>query len=114
VPEADLDQAIRELFRVCRIGMFYGGYTSDMTREVIEAYDIFDHTTSAFTLWEWSDLFMRNGFRVAARDPKILARVWRIETEANEGDSPWYPDAESMRYCFYSKPDVPPRAKSRR
>jgi protoporphyrinogen oxidase/SAM-dependent methyltransferase len=114
VPEADLDQAIRELFRVCRIGIFYGGYTSDMTREVIEAYDIFEHTTSAFTLWEWSEIFMRNGFRVAASDPKILARAWRIETEANEGDSPWYPDAESMRYCFYSKPDLPPRAKSRR
>ena len=115
VPEADLDQAIRELFRVCRVGVFYGGYTSDMTREVIEAYDIFEHTESAFTLWEWSELFMRNGFRVAASHPKILARAWKIETEANEGDAPWYPDPESMRYCFYSKPNAPPPPqKSRR
>ena len=28
--------------------------------------------------------------------------------EANEGDFAWYPDMESMRYCFYVKPDAPP------
>jgi monoamine oxidase/SAM-dependent methyltransferase len=106
LPEEDLDQAIRELFRVCRVGVFYGGYTSDMTVGVIEAYDIFDDARSLFTLWEWSELFLRNGFRVAASDPKVLGRAWKIETDANEGDVPWYPDAESMRYCFYSKPNV--------
>jgi hypothetical protein len=68
-----------------------------------------------FTLWEWSEIFLRNGFRVAASDPKVLARAWQIETDANEGDWPWYPDAESMRYCFYSKPNPPPApAKKRR
>jgi hypothetical protein len=40
-------------------------------------------------------------------DPEVLARAWKIEVEANEGDSPWYQDPESMRYCFYSKPDAP-------
>lgn len=107
LPEKDLDQAIKELFRVCRVGVFYGGFTSDMTVGVIEAYDIFEEVASMFTLWEWSEIFMRNGFRVAASDTKILARAWKIETDANEGDVPWYPDAESMRYCFYSKPNAP-------
>ena len=23
------------------------------------------------------------------------------------GDYPWYPNRESMRYCFYTKPDAP-------
>jgi monoamine oxidase/SAM-dependent methyltransferase len=108
LPEEDLDRAIQELFRVCRVGVFYGGYTSDMTPGVIEAYDIFEDARSLFTLWEWSELFMRNGFRVATSDRKRLARAWKIETDANEGDVPWYPDAESMRYCFYSKPNPPP------
>jgi monoamine oxidase/SAM-dependent methyltransferase len=115
LPEEDLDQAIRELFRVCRVGIFYGGYTSDMTTGVIEAYDIFDDAQSLFTLWEWSEIFMRNGFRMATSDQKRLARAWKIETDANEGDVPWYPDAESMRYCFYSKPDAPaPPARAKK
>jgi SAM-dependent methyltransferase/predicted NAD/FAD-dependent oxidoreductase len=114
LPEADLDRAIRELFRVCRVGVFYGGFTSDMTVGVIEAYDIFEDARSLFTLWEWSELFLRNGFRLATSNPRALARAWRIETEANEGDVPWYPDADSMRYCFYSKPDAPPPPRKRK
>jgi SAM-dependent methyltransferase len=106
IPEADLDQAIRELFRVCRVGVFYGGFTSDMTIGVIEDYDIFEDVRSLFTLRQWSEIFLRNGFRVAATDPRVLARAWKIETDANEGGMPWYPDAESMRYCFYTKPQV--------
>jgi monoamine oxidase/SAM-dependent methyltransferase len=114
LPEADLDQAIRELFRVCRVGVFYGGYTSDMTVGVIEAYDLFDDAASLFTLWEWSELFLRNGFRVATSDRKALKRAWKIEVDSNEGDFPWYPDQESMRYCFYSKPNpLPPPARKK-
>src|SRR4029450_8274009 len=41
VPEADLDQAIRELFRVCGIGMFYGGFTPDMKRGGIQGAERF-------------------------------------------------------------------------
>lgn len=107
LPEKHLDQAIRELFRVCRVGVFYGGITTDMTLGVIEGYDILYKANSLFTLWEWSEIFMRNGWRVATSDQKRLARAWKIECDANEGDVPWYPDAESIRYCFYSKPDAP-------
>jgi protoporphyrinogen oxidase/SAM-dependent methyltransferase len=114
VPEADLERAIRELFRVCRVGVFYGGFTSDMTLGVIEAYDIFEGIHSMFTLWEWSELFLSQGFRIATSNQKRLARAWKIEVDSNEGDVPWYPDAESMRYCFYSKPDAPAAPGRRR
>lgn len=114
IPEKDLDQAIRELWRVCRVGIFYGGFTSDMTVGVIEAYDIFEGVQSLFTLWEWSEIFMRNGFRVATSNQKSLAKAWKIETDANEGDVPWYPDAESMRYCFYSMPNAPKQPLKKR
>jgi hypothetical protein len=50
------------------------------------------------------------GFRIATGDLNVLQRAWRIETEANKGDFAWYPDMESMRYCFYVKPEAPPRA----
>src|SRR5262249_62002111 len=92
-----------------------GGVTSDMTREVLEEYEVLEDVQSAYSLWEWSEVFLRNGFRLAAVNPQVLARVWKIETEANEGDYPWYPDAESMRYCFYSKPHAPaPRRRKKR
>jgi ubiquinone/menaquinone biosynthesis C-methylase UbiE len=114
IPEKDLDQAIRELLRVCRVGVYYGGSTSDMTTDVIEANDLFEGTVSLFTLWEWGEMFMRNGFRIATSNQKRLARAWKIETDSNEGDCPWYPDADSMRYCFYSKPNAPKEGSRRR
>jgi hypothetical protein len=58
------------------------------------------------TLWQWSELFLKNGFRLASVSPQSLERVWRIETKANEGDFPWYTGADAMRFCFYTK--IPP------
>ena len=107
LPEADLDTAIAELFRVCRVGVFFGSITTDMTKEVIEAYELFEGVQTFSTLWEWSERFVRNGFRVATADFRVLQRAWKIEVEVNEGDFAWYPDMESMRYCFYVMPDAP-------
>jgi protoporphyrinogen oxidase/SAM-dependent methyltransferase len=104
VPPDQLDAAVRELFRVCRHGVFFSGVTADMTREVIEDYNLFQGVRSLYTLWEWSEIFMRNGFRMAVADQKTLAKIWKIESEIEEDDWYWYADAESMRYCFYSKP----------
>ena len=75
-----------------------------MTCEVIEAHDLFDQVQSFLTLWEWSEAFLRQGFRLAVTDPKVVARAWKIEVKSNEGDFPWYPDGESMRHCFFTKP----------
>ena len=56
---------------------------------------------------EWSEFYIRNGFRLAVVDPKIVKRIWKIEKDANEGYPTWYPNGETMRYCFFSKPDAP-------
>ena len=45
--------------------------------------------------------------RLAERPHAVLARVWQIEQESNAGYHTWYPDPETMRYCFFSKPEVP-------
>jgi SAM-dependent methyltransferase len=108
LPEQDVDEAIRELFRVCRVGVFMGGITSDMTPELIEEHDLFEGVATLTTLWDWSERFVRHGFRIASCNPKDLARAWKIEMESNEPAQPWYPSAEAMRYCFYIKPDAPP------
>ncbi len=104
VPSEDLDQAVRELFRVCRYGVFHSGVTADMTSEVIEDYNLFQGVNSLYTLWEWSEIFMRNGFRMAVSNQKVIEKIWEIESSIEEDDWYWYPDPESMRYCFYSKP----------
>lgn len=106
VPEHLIDDAIKELFRVTRIGIFFGGITADMTREVIEYHDVFDGVLTLETTWQWSERFQRHGWRPAVHDQKILKKAWKIECDANEGDFPWYPDMETMRYCFYAKPDA--------
>ncbi|KAF0136925.1 MAG: type 11 methyltransferase, partial [Xanthobacteraceae bacterium] len=106
VPEELIDKAIQELYRVTRIGIFFGGITADMTREVIEYHDVFDGVLTLESTWQWSERFQRHGWRPAVHDQKILKKAWKIECDANEGDFPWYPDMETMRYCFYAKPDA--------
>jgi len=103
VPPDSVDQAIREMARVCKKGLFFGAITSDMTEQVIEAHDLFYGVSTLSTLWEWSERFLRNGFRLAVVEPEVLARAFACETAANEGDYPWYSSAAAMRYCFYTK-----------
>jgi protoporphyrinogen oxidase/SAM-dependent methyltransferase len=104
LPEMDLDTAVLELFRVARTGVFFGGITSDMTREVIERHDLFRGVQSLMTTWEWSERFLKHGFRMAIAEAKVMKKAWRIECASNKDDFPWYPDAKTMRACFYTKP----------
>jgi SAM-dependent methyltransferase len=104
LPEEKVDQALKELFRVCRVGLVFQGVTTDMTEEVIEDYELFRGLQTFWTFSEWSDAFMRNGFKPAVSNPAMLDEIWRIEQETDEDDWNWYPDKESMRYSFFSKP----------
>jgi monoamine oxidase/SAM-dependent methyltransferase len=112
LPEEMLDKAIQELARVCRVGVIYMGVVTDMTKEVIEDYELFYGVKTFRTQWGWSEAFLKNGFKLAIEDPSVLKEVWRIEQESGEDDWDWYPDKECMRFCFYSKPDVSPRRLS--
>jgi hypothetical protein len=75
-----------------------------MTEEVIEDYELFAGLQTFWTFSEWSDAFIRNGFQLAFSDSVLLDKIWRIEQEADADDWNWYPDKESMRYSFFSKP----------
>jgi hypothetical protein len=114
-PGKDLADALGELFRVCRVGVFFGSITSDISRPVVEALDLRENVRTFSTAWEWSERFVQAGFRLATADPKVLTRAWKIEVESNGADPPWYYDMEAMRYCFYSKPGAPsPPARIKR
>lgn len=101
--EDQLGAAIREFYRVCRRGVVFASLTSDMNPELFRDRDMLMGARSLMPLWEWGELFTANGFAIAASDEKTLERLWRAEEKSNEGDVPWYPDRESMRYCFYTK-----------
>jgi len=106
LPEEIIGQAIKELFRVCRVGVVLQGVTTDMTEEVIEDYELFKGLQTFLTCPEWSDAMLRAGFKLAVSDPVLLDEVWRIEQETDEDDWNWYPDKETMRYHFFSKPRI--------
>ncbi|HKR62799.1 MAG TPA: FAD-dependent oxidoreductase [Thermoanaerobaculia bacterium] len=110
VPQHLLDQAIRELWRVTKHGVFFSSVAKDFGREVIRKYDLLDGANSVMTLKEWSEIFERNGFRVATEEPGALSKIWEIERAACGGET-WYRSAASMRYCFYEK--VPRAAEVR-
>jgi SAM-dependent methyltransferase len=104
LPEEKIGQAIKELFRVCRVGVVLHGVTTDMTEEVIEEYQLFKGLQTFWTFSEWSDAMVRAGFQLAVSDPVLLDEVWRIEQETDEDDWDWYPNKETVKYTFLSKP----------
>jgi ubiquinone/menaquinone biosynthesis C-methylase UbiE len=106
LPEKDIDRAIKEMFRVCRVGIVFTGVTTDMTEEVIEAFELFAGLQTFWTYSEWSDAIVRNGFQFAVSNPALLDELWRIEQEADSEGWDWYPDKESMKYSFFSKPQT--------
>jgi hypothetical protein len=104
LPEELLDQALKELLRVCRVGLVFQGVTTDMTEEVIEDYLLFRGLQTFWTFSEWSHAFIRSGFVQAVSNSVLLDEIWRIEQETDEDDWNWYPNKESMRYSFFKKP----------
>jgi monoamine oxidase/SAM-dependent methyltransferase len=102
VPEDQLGAAIRELHRVCRRGVIFASLTSDMNPELFKR-DLLTGVRALMPTWEWGELFTANGFGIAATDTDTLDRLWRCEEKYNEGDDNWYPDRDSLRYCFYNK-----------
>ena len=104
LPEKEIDRAIEEMFRICRVGIVFHGTTTDMTEEVIENYELFAGLQTFWTFSEWSGVFVRNGFQLAISNPGLLDELWRIEQEADSEGWDWYPNKESMRYSFFSKP----------
>ena len=104
LPEKEIDRAIKEMFRVCRVGIVLSGVTTDMMEEVIEACELFAGLQTFWTYSEWSDAIVRNGFQFAVSDPALLDDLWRLEQAADSDDWNWYPNKESMRNCFFSKP----------
>jgi SAM-dependent methyltransferase len=106
LPEQKIGQALKELFRVCRTGVVLQGVTTDMNEDVIEDYELFAGLETFWTFSEWSDAMASGGFRLAVSDPVLLDEVWRIEQGADEDDRDWYPNKETMRYSFFSKPKI--------
>ncbi len=107
LPEEKIDDALKELLRVCRTGVLYHGVTTDMTEEVIEEYQLFAGLRTFWTFSEWGAAFVRNGFQLAVADPALHDEIWRIEQQTYD-EFDWYPDKESMRYSFFSKRPIQP------
>jgi monoamine oxidase/SAM-dependent methyltransferase len=103
IPEDQLGAAIRELHRVCRRGVIFASLTSDMNPELFRQRDLLMGVQALMPTWEWGELFTANGFGIAVTDEITLDRLWCCEQKYNEGDDPWYPDRDSLRYCFYTK-----------
>ena len=102
VTDGDVDQAIREMRRVARRGVFFGSIAKDMgPKHAKDAEDLFYGIKTLLTLEQWAERFLRNGFRLAITDQQVMAKVWKLEKWSNDGD-PWYPGRESTRYCFYT------------
>ncbi|HEV7256208.1 MAG TPA: FAD-dependent oxidoreductase [Bosea sp. (in: a-proteobacteria)] len=95
--------ALGELHRVARRGVYFGSVTADLTTEVCDMYDLLRGVKKIATWWEWSELFFEEDFDLAIQSQEMLDLVWQRTLAADKGPGRWYEDAESLRYCFFNR-----------
>jgi SAM-dependent methyltransferase len=102
VAGSDVDEAIREIRRVTRLGVFFCSFVKDIERDRDgDGENLFYGIRTLLTLPQWSERFLANGFRLATSNEQVMKKVWKLEKRIN-GDVPWCRSRESIRYCFYA------------
>ena len=76
---------------------------TDIKPQAVQNYRLFDGVKTLLTLWEWSELFLANGFDLEVNSERSLKKLWRLEAATRGAEGSWYNDIESIRYCYYSK-----------
>jgi SAM-dependent methyltransferase len=98
-----INKAVSELHRVTRTGVYFGSVTSDQNSDVCDRYDLLRGVKKLATWWEWSEVFFEKDFELSVEDDMLLDKVWELTLKARKGPGEWYDDAESLRYCFFTK-----------
>ncbi len=103
VPDAALADALAELHRVSRRGLFFGSATAELALHHTGRYDLVDGVPRLRACWEWSEHLRDAGFVPAFEDPARLAALWQAVSAAGFGPDAWFDDIDSLRLCFQSK-----------
>lgn len=114
VPEARLGEALAELHRVTRRGLFlgsmaFGSMSAGNPPELFDRGAPLHGVQTSLAPEDLAARLARAGFRPAATDPETLAAVWRAELGAPRG-RPVNPPSGVMKYGFWEK--VPPPEKT--
>jgi monoamine oxidase/SAM-dependent methyltransferase len=102
VPDAKLEDALAELRRVARRGVFFGSVTGELALSLAGRYALLDGVPRLRSAWEWSEWFRDAGFAMAVNDDAKLAAMWRTVQDAGFGPGVWFDDSDSLRHCFYA------------
>lgn len=104
LPEDKIERALAELRRVAKHGVIFGSVTSELVAAALGRYDLAQGTKRLGTWWEWSERFFDFDFELALRDDARLAAAWQsLRQPGEDADGLQLEDAESLRYCLYSK-----------
>jgi monoamine oxidase/SAM-dependent methyltransferase len=102
VPDAALADALAELRRVARRGVFFGSVTAELAFHNLPRYELADAVPRLRGYWEWVEHFREAGFALAVDDPALLAALWEDVVNSGFGPTAWFEDAECLRHCFFS------------
>lgn len=103
LPDEKIDRALAELHRVAKHGVIFASVTSEQAVATLGRCDLAQGIKRLGTWWEWSERFFDFDFELALDDDDRLAAAWALvqQTAAEAGYG--LEDAESLRFCFYSK-----------
>lgn len=102
VGDRDLPDALAELRRVTRRGLFFGSVTAELAFHNVERYRLADGIPRLRGYWEWVEHFRDAGFEPSAPGGRLLDQLWAMVVAAGFGPEGWFEDAESLRYCFFT------------
>ncbi len=103
--EREAVKAIKELHRVAKHGVILAVSSTDIAPQIVRKYRLFDGVRTLLTLWEWSELFLANGFDLEVNSVRTLKKLWHLEENSRSGEGSWYNDIESIRYCYFTNSD---------
>jgi monoamine oxidase/SAM-dependent methyltransferase len=111
-PQA-VPNAIEEIWRLARQGMFLGSVTIDLPVDLLERYDLIRSAKALGSRWDWSDRLHAAGFVHPLMESPRLDEVWKRAVSAGAGPGHWCEDAESLLYSFYQRNAKPGLAAGR-
>jgi monoamine oxidase/ubiquinone/menaquinone biosynthesis C-methylase UbiE len=110
LPDQFIQNAINEVRRITKRGMFLGSVVIDLQIEIIERYGLLDGAqTTLDSRWEWAERLFASGFFHALVDLPLLDKLWKRATEAGASYGHWCESPEDLLFCFYELRNIEPR-----
>lgn len=103
IPEHQLNQVIKELYRVTKRGFIFAGISSDINPLWLKQKEQLQNVKTLMSLWEWSEIITPVGYQLLSLNAQTLHALWQAMLHQAKKNPRWFSHKECLNYCFYGK-----------